>query len=124
MPVCQRCFAYYVRAPCPYCADTGTGQPAADAGSQSHFQSKLQLTTPDKLMESKKLQRQLDSLQGKIEQIQKENQNLKEELIEKNRIISRLEADLRTSVEDRSFLLNRISELEGSEPITVPPEQE
>jgi len=123
MPVCQRCFAYYVRAPCPYCADTGIGQPA-DAGSQSHFESKLQLTTPDKMMESKKLQRQIDSLQGKIEQIQKENQNLKGELTEKNRIISRLEADLRSSVEDRSFLLNRISELEGTKPVTIPPEQE
>ena len=75
-------------------------------------------------MESKKLQRQLDTLQGKIEQIQKENQNLKEELTEKNRIISRLEADLRSSVEDKSFLLNRISELESTEVAAIPREQE
>jgi len=117
MPVCPSCFAYYVRAPCPYCSDTG--QPAT---IESRTQSWNSQTIGVRASEETYLKKQVEDLQGKVELLQKENQSLKGELTEKTRIIARLEAELRSSQDDRNFLLSRLSELEGTEPVAIAPE--
>lgn len=109
MPVCTSCFAYYVRAPCPYCADTGSPAPGTSVGVRTSSAATGGLRAPAE----KPLRRQVEDLQGKNELLQKETLKLKEELTEKNRIIARLEAELRSSNEDKNFLLTKISELEG-----------
>ncbi len=108
MPVCPSCFAYYVRAPCPYCADQGHPRtPDTQFGSSQ--------ATSVVVSEEKTIRRQVADLQGKVELLQKENQRQKEELTEKNRVIARLEAELRTIQDDRDFLLKKIAELEEKE---------
>lgn len=117
MPVCPSCFAYYVRAPCPYCADKGHPRtPETQFGSSQ--------ATSVVVSEDKTIRRQVADLQGKVELLQKENQRQKEELTEKNRVIARLEAELRTIQDDRDFLLKKIAEMEEKEEEALAPETE
>ncbi|MFX0195508.1 MAG: hypothetical protein ACFFCW_05230 [Candidatus Hodarchaeota archaeon] len=115
MPVCPSCFAYYVRAPCPYCADKGHPRtPEIEFGSSQ--------ATSVVVSEDRTLRRQVADFQGKVELLQKENQRQKEELTEKNRVIARLEAELRSIQDDRDFLLKKIAELEEKEEEIITPE--
>lgn len=113
MPVCPSCFAYYVRAPCPYCADKGHPRTP-----ESQFESSK--LTRNVVTEERTLRRQVTNLQGKVELLQKENQRQKEELTDKNRVIARLESDLRSTQDDRDFLLSKIAELEGKKEDIAP----
>jgi len=115
MPVCPSCFAYYVRAPCPYCADKGHPRTP-----ESQFESLK--PTSEVVTEDRALHRQVTDLQGKVELLQKENQNQKEELTDKNRVIARLESELRSIQDDRDYLLSKIAELEGKEEEVIAPE--
>jgi len=115
MPVCPSCFAYYVRAPCPYCADKGHPRtPETQFGSTQ--------ATNVVVSEDKTIRRQVADLQGKVELLQKENQRQKEELTEKNREIARVEVKLRSIQEDRDFLLKKIADLEEKEEEAIAPE--
>ncbi|MFQ6125226.1 MAG: hypothetical protein ACE5R6_11580 [Candidatus Heimdallarchaeota archaeon] len=115
MPVCPSCFAYYVRSPCPYCADKG--HPRI---SESQFESLK--PSSEVATEEKAIRRQVTDLQGKVELLQTENQRQKEEITEKNRVIAGLESELRSVQDDRDFLLSKIAELEGKDKEVIAPE--
>jgi len=111
MPVCPSCFAYYVRAPCPYCADAGNVNPI----TRSVIRKPATATRGPHITKEKPLKTKVENLQSKTDSLQEEMQQLKSELTEKNRIVTQLEADLRSCNDDKNFLLNKISETEGDE---------
>jgi len=111
MPLCSSCFAYYVRAPCPYCADAGNVNPI----TRSIIRKPATATRGPHITKEKPLKRKVENLQSKTDTLQEEMQQIKSELTEKNRIVTQLEADLRTCNDDKNFLLNKISEIEGDE---------